>query len=74
MKPDWGSVAAGSVLAFVAGLLVTDALGAKGRYQIAPLSAGVVARIDTRTGEVMGCRADRDAWPRFDCAAPMGTR
>lgn len=73
MKPDWGSVAAAAVLAFMAGLLVTDTLGGRGRYQIVE-TGNVVARLNTATGEVVGCRSSTQAWPQFDCTSPLGSR
>ena len=74
MKPDWAMVWVVGVLAALGGAVVMREVKDAGRYQLAPMSSGVVARLDTRTGEVTGCRSDRDAWPRFDCAAPMASR
>ena len=62
------------VLAAFGGAVVMREVGGAGRYQIASLSSGTVALLDTRTGDLRGCRADRDAWPRIDCATPLASR
>ena len=36
-------------------MLATASLDGRGRYQIAEIQAGGVARLDTRTGEVVAC-------------------
>jgi hypothetical protein len=63
-------VIAAAVVAGLGGVVLTNTLSV-GRYQIVPFQPGVVARIDTTTGDIRMCRSGDRLWPRFDCNSPM---
>lgn len=74
MRPDWAMVWVVGVLAAFAGAAVMREVRSVGRYQIAAGGDGGPFRLDTTTGEVVGCRTSREVWPRFDCATPLASR